>query len=164
MKNSIRLFVIMLFALISLTMCKNDTDKVTYIRFELEHSRRIPNNKVLIEITKKNSKYFLHLRSYPLGQTKWEKTRIDTTFSIDNATFKKVNREVIKLTNSDFSKSERIILDGFNCSIKFLFKGQEKTYDIDTPNLDTEERGLTDYLKVCELIIQTAGLKTEDVL
>jgi hypothetical protein len=164
MKSNIRLFVILLFALISLTMCKNDTDKVAYIRFELENSRRIPNNKVLIEITKRNSQYILHLRSYPLGQSKWEKTRIDTTFSIDNATFKKVSREVIQLTNSDFSKSERTILDGFSSSIKFGFKEQERTYNIDTPNLDTEERGLVDYLKVCELIIQTAGLKTVDVL
>jgi len=163
-KNSIRLLVIILIALTSLTTCKNDTDKVEYIKFELIHSRRIPNYKVQIEITKKNSKYFLHLRSKPAVKTIWEKTRIDTTFTIDNSTFKKVSKEVIKLTKCDFSKSEIMVLDGYSCEIKIGFNGQEKIYDILTPNYDTEERGLTEYLKACELIIKTAGLKTEEVL
>ena len=163
-KSRIRLLVITLFALTSLTMCKNDTDKVEYIKFELRHSLRIPNNKVQIEITKKNSEYFLHLRSVPAFVTIWEKTRIDTTFIIDNTTFKKVSREVIKLTKCDFSKSEVMGLDGYSCKIKIGFEGQEKTYDIWTPNYDTKERGLTDYLKACILIIKTAGLKTEEIL
>ena len=165
MKSGIRLLVITLFALTSLTMCKNEADKVEYVKFELIHSRRIPNHKVQIEITKKNSIYFLHLQSSPIARnTIWEKTRIDTTFIIDNTAFKKVSREVYKLSKCDFSKSEIMGLDGYDCTIKFGFEGKEKTYNFWTPNYDTEERGLTDYLKACNLMIKTAGLKTEEIL
>ena len=46
----------------------------------------------------------------------------------------------------------------------FEYDNQRKEYNFWTPDYDTEKRGLTEYLKVCKLIIETAGLKTEGIL
>jgi len=156
---------IVFFVLITLNTCKVKNNSVDYIKLEIDQSRRFVNNKVSIEITKEKFNYLIHIKSLPMfRKQEWEKTRIDTTFFIENKDLKQLSEEVVKLIKCDFSKSEVVGLDGASYSIKFRFEGKEKEYNIWSPNCDTEKRGLTHYLKVCELIVETVGLKTKEIL
>ncbi len=164
-KRTFKLLVITFVVLTTLSMCNVKTDSLDYIRLEIEHSRRIPNNKVDIEIKKEKEKYLLHIESLPLFKTKeWEKTIIDTSFEIEEKDFRKISDEIPNIIKSDFTKSDVVGLDGATYSLKFKFNGKEKEYNFWTPDYDTKERGLTNYLKICKLIIETAGLKEKEVL
>lgn len=164
-KRTGKLLVIIFVVLTTLSMCNAKTDSLEYIRLEIKHSRRIPNNKVAIEIKKEKEKYLLHIKSLPLFKTpKWEKTIIDTTFEIEGKYFIKISDEIPNIIKSDFTKSDVQGFDGATYSLKFKSNGKEKEYHIWTPYYDTKGRGLTNYLKICKLIVETAGLKEEEVL
>lgn len=165
MKRRIGLIMGVLLTLITFTMCDKKEYNIDNVKFELIHSKRIPNNKVTVEIKKSNSEHVLHLHSEPMqGEQGWENTRIDTSFTIEINIFNKISRDLTNLINSDFSKSTDRGFDGTECSIMFEYDNQRKEYNFWTPDYDTEKRGLTEYLKVCKLIIETAGLKTEGIL
>jgi len=152
--------------LVTLNTCKVKTNSVDYIKLEINQSRRFINHKVSIEITKEEkNNYLLHVKSLPMfRKQEWEKTIIDKFFVIEYRDFKQISEEVLNLTKCDFSKSEVVGEDGASYSLKFRFQGKEEEYNIWAPDYDTEKRGLTDYLDVCKLIVETAGLKTKEIL
>lgn len=164
-KRLAKLLGITFIVLTTLNTCKAKTDTIDYVKLEINQSRRIPNNKVRIEITKEKSRHLLHIKSLPMFKNEdWNKTIIDTTFVIKEDAFNIISEEVLKLSKCDFSKSKENGLDGAAYSLEFRFERKEIEYNIWSPDYKTEERGLTNYLKVCKRIIEIAGLKTNEII
>jgi hypothetical protein len=140
-------------------------DKIEYIGFKNEHSRRILNQKVTIELIKRQFETVVKVKSNPMNNDKqWEKTKIDTTFTIETKLFIELANEVLILNKTDLNKALTGGLDGTECEIEFGQFGSTLTYKFWTPDYDTEQRGLTDFLKLCKKLIDIGGLNPVDIL
>jgi hypothetical protein len=53
--------------------------------------------------------------------------------------------------------------DGAICSLSFGSANTQITYQVWSPDLNTRERRLEDYLKACEYIIKSAHLQPEEI-
>ena len=157
------------FSLISITtLCSAQqlSDKINYITFKLYHSKRIPHQSVAITINKKNNEYWVHVSSIPKDSNiKWKQTSIDTTYKLDNKIFIELANDVLTLPKIDLNKAfVKPGLDGTTCSIEFGTFGNTIAFNFWTPDSDTENRDLTDYLEICKRIITIGRLNPEDIL
>jgi len=141
---------------------------ISIIKFDLQHPLRITDHKVSIELKKQGNKDVLvHLISIPLivsqGQDIIEKS-IDTTFFIENTRFLKIQELLPKLSGIDNKKAKASGKDGTVCKLQFGTIEYKTTYEYWSPDYNTTERGLDDFLHICYKIIKTANLQPEVIL
>lgn len=140
-------------------------EKINYIAFKFEHSRRIPNYMVTIEIIKRQAETVVKVNSIPRGSDKrWANTKIDTSFIIASKLFVDLANEVLALNKTNLTKALLGGKDGTECTIEFGTFGSTVAYKFWSPDYDTEQRGLTDFLKLCKKLIEIGGLKTKEIL
>lgn len=165
MKNRIILLISILTMISSICFAKQINDKIEYIAFKFDHSRRIPNKNVTIEIIKRQSEIVVKVKSTPMNSDKqWEKTKIDTTFTIDKKKFIELANDMLILNKIDLNKALTGGLDGTECTIEF---GQYKStvaYKFWSPDYDTKQRGLSDFLSLCKKLIEVGGLNPKEIL
>ncbi len=140
--------------------------KIDFIGFTLIHSKRIPNQTVVIKINNQKEKCLVTVISTPNSKDiKWGKTLIDTTFVINKNIFIDLANEALTLNKIDLQKAfTKSGLDGTSCTIEFGTNGNTVTYKFWTPGSTSEYRGLQDFLNLCKKIIKIAGLKVEEIL
>jgi len=140
-------------------------DKISYISFELQHTRRAPNNHVLIEIEKKQNETIVKSSSIPSDDSKkWAKTKVDTSFSFDSKVFVELLDNVLLIENINLNNAFLEGADGTYCSIEFGTFGNSIKYKFWSPTCMTEYRGLNDFLNLCKRIIIIGGLIPEEIL
>lgn len=139
--------------------------KINYIGFEFSHSRRIPYHIISINILKGKDNADVHILSKPMNdEKKWANTAIDTSTIISIETFNQLVEEVIKLNKIDLFKAfEPAGLDGTSCEIRFGSYSNYIGYTFWAPFSLTEQRGLTDFQRICQKIIVICGFN-EDIL
>lgn len=165
MKNKI--FIVLILTMISaICFSQQSNHKINFIEFSFRHTLRIPNNKVTVSLVKRPSKILVMVNSKPMNnENKWEKTKIDTTFTIDKKVFEELTNEVLALENTSLNRAiVQECIDGTQCVIEYGADGCSLTYKFWTPNYDTAQRGLTDFLRLCKKIIEIGGLKPTDIL
>jgi len=139
-------------------------EKVDYIAFRFDHSRRIPFNHVTIEIIKRQTEIIVKTHSVPMNNDKnWEASKIDKSFNIDSKVFGELINEVLTLNKTDLNKALIGGLDGTECAIEFGTFGSTVTYKFWSPDYDTEKRGLKDFMKLCNKLIEVGGLNPNEI-
>ena len=165
MTNKSRILLLTFLALTTLIDCTDKKNEIQFIKLEIEHSKRIPDATVIIEMTKNNNEIIVHLVSIPMFDSQeWKHTKRDTTFSIQKKIFKDLSKAIIKLKKSDFSKADIHGKDGIECSLKFGTITNTIEYKFWSPDIETEKRGLTEYLNLCKQLIEVVKLKPDDIL
>ena len=101
----------------------------------------------------------------PMNSDKrWEKTKVDTIFSIDSEKFIELANDMLILSKIDLNKAMTGGLDGTECTIEFGQYGSTVAYKFWTPDYNTKQRGLTDFLILCKKLIEVGGLKSNEIL
>ncbi|BDD10815.1 hypothetical protein FUAX_32470 [Fulvitalea axinellae] len=161
------LIPLLLFILINYTWCPAQiTGKgISYIAFRLDHSMRIPNHSVTVEIINRRKDVEVNVISIPkTDDIIWQQTAVDTTFNISKKKFETIANKVRTLRGVDLEKSIVTGLDGYRSSIEFGSYQNKITYTFWSPNLNTKERGLSDFLNLCKDIIKVGKLRRNEVL
>lgn len=137
---------------------------VRSIYFEIEHSRRIPNNKISVNINFKKE-CTVKLKSIPLiDDEQWQYTKIDTTFNISKNELEDIKLSLEKINPNDFLRyKEYSFKGGYTATLKYGGFGGNISYSFRSPNSRTETRGLNKYLCSCALILETAGFSKGNV-
>ena len=144
---------------------QQSNDKIDYIAFRFEHSLRIPYNRVIIEMINGQSEIEVKVHSVPMNNDKqWDNTKIDKSFKIDTKLFTDLANEVFALNKIDLKKAMTGGLDGTECSIEFGTFGSTVTYKFWSPDVETKNRDLTDFIRICKKMIEIGGLNPKDIL
>jgi hypothetical protein len=139
---------------------------IYHVKFDLSHSRRIPNHHVFIDFQRYGDKISVHVLSEPMRNKseEWNKTKIDTTFALDKAEFDKIVEAVQKIDCADIiADLDFDGLDGTVCEITFGGITTGITYTVWTPDFDTQKRNLAEYLEACKLMITTVKIDPEEI-
>lgn len=140
-------------------------NQINFVNFEFTHSRRIPNHKVSIRIIKRINETEVIVHSDPMNNDpKWLKTKINKRFKIKTNVYNKLSKNLLILTKINFDKATCNGKDGTTCSIEIGKLGASKTYTIWSPNYDTKNRELVEYLKLCKQIIIIGKLDPKIIL
>jgi len=95
---------------------------------------------------------------------KWKYSKIDTSFYIGKNKFIELSKKTFELNKINLNKAIVIGKDGTECSIEFGDYMNTISYKFYTPNSNTENRTLTQFLNFCKILIKTGGLKPEEIL
>jgi hypothetical protein len=147
--------------------CGNDENKneINFVNFEYSHSMRIPNNKVFISIIKRRNETEVIVLSDPMNNDpKWLYTKINRRFKIKTEVYDELSKDLLKLNRMNLDKAACDGRDGTTCSIEIGKIGASKTYNIWSPDFDTENRELLDYLNLCIQIIKIGKLDPKVIL
>lgn len=151
--------------------CGNDQNKIknqnqiNFVNFEFTHSMRIPNHKVSIRIIKRINETEVIVHSDPMNNDpKWLKTKIYKRFKIKPNTYNKLSKNLLILNNINIDKAACDGKDGTTCSIEIGKLGASKTYNIWSPDHETKNRELVEYLKLCKQIIIIGRLDPKVIL
>jgi hypothetical protein len=144
---------------------QTDADKFTPIFLEFNHSLRIPNGLVQIQIYNRPNGVELRAYSQPLKDTQeWAHTRVQRTLSISKEVFQKWYQQAQTFNQIDLEQAMIMGKDGATCSIEFGGFGGTVTYKFWSPNYDTKPRGLTSFLSLFEEILTAAGFDPKEIL
>jgi hypothetical protein len=159
-----------LLAIISIVLTSIDAqqvnDNIDHIAFRFSHSRRIPNSFVEIELIKRKSETTVYVNSTPMNNDKqWERTRIDTSFMIENTIFEELTNQVLLLTKIDLNRALFLGagLDGTASTIEFGKYGATVAYKFWDPDYLTDKRGLSVFFDLCKKIIKIGGLDPQEI-
>lgn len=162
-----------LFILISLTFlsCQKKEpkieSKIDEIEFIYLNSLRIPYNEVKINISRmpNNDSALVFIQSRPSNNDpQWSYSKIENFTTIDLKTFKKLADVAISLDKIDIDKAYLNGNDGSTWEIQFGSKGKNKSYRFWAPGSNTPQRGLSEFVNLCEQIVKVSKLKKEEIL
>lgn len=165
MKKYLHLFIFIT-SFVRTTELKAQTGTME-IHFKFEHSRRIPNHYVTVDIERHyyDSIVTVKATSTSSSNTKFTEFNIDTSFTTTLAEFRKLAATVLKINSSDISANfTGPGLDGTECEIKFGDGVNNITYQIWSPEMDTYTRKLTDYLNACKAILTIGCFDPDKIL
>lgn len=135
------------------------------IKFELIQSLRIPDHIVTIEMTKRGDTASIHVISKPMENSKeWNHTAMDTSYSMDISRFSQIANLIQKISQNDIEKSKVDGFDGYTCTIGFGIAENLLYYSVWSPDYATKKRKLTEFMRVCTLIIKTADLNKRKLM
>ena len=165
MKNR-TIFVILILTMISsIGMAQQSNEKIDYIAFRFEHSRRIPYKKVSIELIKRQTETVVKVYLVPGNNEKqWKASKLDTTFTIKKSLFTEISNEVSALNKIDLTRAFIGGKDGTECVIEFGTFGSTIAYKFWSPDYETAQRGLSDFLSLCKRMIVVGGLNPKEIL
>jgi hypothetical protein len=141
--------------------------QIDEIEFIYLSSRRIPYSEVRINIRRRPNKdsALVFIESRPANNDpKWNYSKIEKLITIDLKTFQKLTDEAISLDKINIEKAYLDGFDGSTWEIQFGSKGKNKSYSFWSPKLDTQKRGLSEFVDLCEQIVQVSVLKKEEIL
>ncbi|MBF4506149.1 hypothetical protein IRZ83_05660 [Flavobacterium sp. JLP] len=95
---------------------------------------------------------------------KWNYRKIEKFITIDLKTFQRLTDEAISLDKINIEKAYLDGFDGSTWEIQFGSKGKNKGYRFWAPKLDTQKRGLSEFVNLCEQIVHVSDLKKEEIL
>lgn len=135
------------------------------IKFSSRHSMMIPNNFVEITLNNypRNKGVYVNVVSRPMYDIdKWAHTKIDTAFVIPAIEFVKIEKAIAKLKLKDLHSNLKIMgVDGYSTTLTYGNSFNTVTFKVFGPSYNTEERHLSTYLNICQLILKTACLEPE---
>jgi len=144
---------------------KTEIEKIENIEFTYSSGLRIPYNEVSINIEKNVDSSFVVVHSKPLNNdAEWRYSKIDTVIFINSTTFEKLAKSLNSLDKIDINKAHKEGLDGYSCSIEYGAKGKNKSYSFWSPTNDTKKRGLTEFLNLCEQLLDISGLNKKKIM
>lgn len=158
------LFVVITFCF---SNCKKKESKIDNIEFTFVSGLRIPYNTVNVNISKTNDNKsaFAFIHSEPSSnEPKWAYSKIDTIIDIDIKSFEKLVEAAKTLESINPDEAYTQGLDGSTWKIEFGSKGKNKSYKYWSPTSDTEKRGLTEFVKLSEEILEKVKLDKKDIL
>lgn len=159
------LITITLFFLSNCNKPNPKSDKIDNIEFSYHGALRIPYNEVVINMEINNDKMIIFVHSRPLfDDLKWKYSKIDTVLFTDVKVFNTLAKSVVLLDKIDIDKAHYIGNDGYTCKIEYGAKGKNKSYSFWSPTSNTQERGLIDFLNLCEQILDIARLKKHKII
>jgi hypothetical protein len=107
------------------------------------------------------------VKSNPLDSTstKWKSTKINESYSISETEFNEIV-DAVQRISCDQIKSNLGYFgnDGTICKITFGNYFSEISYKIWTPNHETKERDLQNFLTACEVVLETGNLNPIKIL
>ena len=95
---------------------------------------------------------------------KWNYSKIGKFITIDLKTFDKLANEAASLDKINIDKAYLNGKDGSTWEIKFGSKGKNKSYRFWAPHYNIKERGLLNFVTLCEQIAEVSALKKEEIL
>ena len=137
------------------------------VKFDFYHSLRIPNHHVSVELQRYGDSIAVHVKSKPMKdqESKWDNTKVDTTFELTKSEFDKIVAVVAKINCSDIvSGLDFTGHDGTSCEITYGSYAAGISYKVWSPDYDTKKRNLEEYLEACKLILVTANLDPKEIL
>lgn len=159
------IFILCLFIFSSCKNSKNEIDEIDTINFTYNGGMRIAYNNLKINIEKSIDKTIVFVYSNPIFDVpKWNYSKIDTSFYINVNVFNQLAKSLTSLNKIDSKKAHLIGKDGYICKLEFGTMGKYKSYEYWTPNINIKERGLTDFVKISNQLIEIAGLKDENLI
>lgn len=122
---------------------------------------RIPYNQIIIDIQLNKNKPSLSVKSMPLNNDdQWSYSKIDTSFTISSDEFNKLTSTIEKMLDSGLGINDTVSgKDGSEWLLQFEYKGVTKVYKAWSPDYDTKNRELNNFMENCRLIVETAKLK-----
>ncbi len=156
--------------LISLFLClyaKAAAQEYKYpkmISFEVIHFKKLYNGHTEVYITQQADSCKIEIAVSPIQNPEQIFRKMDTAFLIQPAIFNELKILITEFSNIDIDKALVIGHDGEFSSIKYGSPGSSVEYEFWSPEFETKQRGLTNFLKACHKIIEAAHLQTEDVL
>ena len=144
---------------------KRVRNEINFIALEFNHSLRIPNHHITVEIIDRKNEVAVDIHSEPMNaDQKWEHTKKDTTVFISKDQFKILRSKTKKLKEIDVGKACRIGTDGTSCAIKIGGFGNSITYKFWSPDYSTSKRGLENFVQLVKDILQLAGFDPKEIL
>ena len=141
--------------------------RIDEIEFTYISSRRIPYNEVKINISRMfvGDSALIFIESRPGNyDPKWNYSKIENSITIDLKTFEKLTDETVSLDKINIDKAYLDGNDGSTWEIKFGSKGKNKSYRFWTPDYNVKERGLSNFVTLCEQIVEVSKLNKEEIL
>ncbi len=90
---------------------------------------------------------------------------LDTTYVLAVEQYEELGRSILSIQPSDIAKSANMRgRDGTRCTIEYGSAQNSIQYSIWSPHYKTEERGLTQFVQTCALILTTVNLKPSNYL
>jgi hypothetical protein len=159
------IFTSCLFIFLGCKNSKNETDEIDTINFTYRGGMRIVYNELNISIENSYDGAIVFIQSNPLfDEPKWEYSKIDTFLRIDSTKFNNLAKSIINLEKIDANIAYLTGKDGYSCKIEFETKGKGESFNFWCPGSETEERGLTEFVKISNQLIEIAGLKDENLI
>lgn len=158
-KTFLALFIISLISVKVMSQTEEDVFNVRNISLEILASKRIPHNKISIDIKYLKKVYSIKLKSIPKSDEKmWANSKIDTSFFLNEEGFERIKSSLQKINPNDFLRDKEYnFLDGYKAVLRYGGFGAEIFYSFRSPNSRTDTRGLNAYMNTCALIMKTAG-------
>lgn len=154
-----QIILLVLLSMGMLASCSGKQQKIEFISLTIEHSKRISDATVVVELTRNGDGASVHLISKPMEQSsEWIHTQRDTTFSLGEQQYSALCKVLANLQHCDFSKASVHGKDGVECCLEYGEVNKPVTYKFWSPDYDTESRGLTEYLSACRLLLKMVGL------
>ncbi|MBZ4035637.1 hypothetical protein K6T82_12725 [Flavobacterium sp. 17A] len=161
-------FFLIALLLIVLSSCqKKEIEKyqIDEITFSYQGGLKIPYNKVTIYVLKNNDSAKVIVQSRPLfDQPKWKYSNIDKRFNINTKTFEDFAETARSFDQINIDKAYIVGNDGSTWEIEFGSKGKNKSYSFWNPESETKNRGLTEFRKMFERIIDISKLNKKEIL
>lgn len=153
------IILLVLLSIGTLVSCSGKQQKIEFIRLTIEHSKRISDGMVVVELTRNGDGAAVHLVSKPMEQSsEWMHTQRDTTFCLGEQQYNALCTALANLQHSDFSKATVHGHDGVECCLEYGEVNKSLVYKFWSPAYDTAAFGLTEYCNVCRLLVKMVGL------
>lgn len=165
MKSILIFFLLIAFTYTTDSIGAPKHNYIDYIGLKFEHSRRIPNHIIHIELIKRQSEFVARVKSEPMDSSReFINTRIDKTISIDKTLFIEIAGEILKFREINLKKAFLSGKDGTECSIEFGKFGNTLTYKFWTADYKTKVRDLTHFLAVFRKILKIGGFNPDEIM
>ena len=138
------------------------------ISLEFEHSLRIPNGYVNIELVRTSEIAYAEVKSAPLDDDEdWLHTKVDTSFQISIKHFDRIMGLVKDIPVQEiYSKIEHsgVGADGTNCIIKYGNFDYQIAISIWSPGYKPKSRKTVEFLTAFKEILKVGGFNPGKVL
>lgn len=161
--NFPRTLVITAFCLIATLQISAQQNDIYFVKFEFNHSLRIDNYHVLVELQRRGNDITVHVVTEPMEG--YDGTKRNYQFELSKAEFDEVCAGVKQIDCKDIVNDLGTLgLDGTICEIEYGSYATAISYKVWSPDLDTRKRNLTPFLNACKLILETGKLKPKEIL
>ncbi|WP_298146071.1 hypothetical protein [Flavobacterium sp.] len=155
------------FFLIGFTTLNASSQDIDNIILNFNSERRIPFNSVKVRIYKREdgNSAFAFVSSRPLkDDPRWNYSKIDTIYDIEIQQFNKLKDKLSSLDKINLDKAFRQGFGGSTCTLEFGAKGRNTSYAFWISKSDSKERGLLEFVEICEEILKLVYLDSKEIL
>jgi hypothetical protein len=143
-------------------------EPIEYVKLEFWHSLRIPYNnleiKLMVYYGNKEDKIKVIAKSSPTYDDKrFQYSKIDTSFLIDRGEFIKIIDLIKSISASDIYSYSTMGADGSSCGISFGNFQNLISYNVWSPDINTKERRLENFMIAFKAIIEIAKIDSEKI-